>query len=262
MLLITENNKGARLSILMNLLSELGFKSIKDFQKSKKLEPDSKFGIMSYNSLYLQLLKVVDINFKGFYFEVPQTKNQIVWHHSAGWDNARGMFDWWKNDGIVHVSTAIGITDDGTICRGYEEIFWSHHIGMKHVNNLIRNQQSIAVEICNWGNLTEKKGKLYSWANVEIPKEKAIELNYKGSKYYETYTDQEIKALKYWTLLNAMRFDIPIDYNEHDMWQVSKDAINGKAGLFTHNSFLDYKTDVSPQPKLIQMAQSLKDYTK
>ena len=62
MLLITENNKGARLSILMNLLSELGFKSIKDFQKSKKLEPDSKFGIMSYNSLYSQLLKVVDIN--------------------------------------------------------------------------------------------------------------------------------------------------------------------------------------------------------
>ena len=133
---------------------------------------------------------------------------------------------------------------------------------MRHLHNLARNQQSVAVEICNWGSLTEKNGKLYSWANIEIPKKKAIELNYKGFKYYEIYTYKEIKALKYWTLLNAMRFGIALAYRKTDMWQLSQKAIDGVAGIYTHNSYISWKTDVSPQPKLIKMAESLADYEK
>ncbi|MCS6795473.1 MAG: N-acetylmuramoyl-L-alanine amidase [Raineya sp.] len=263
MQVITEKQRNTRRNILMNLLSELGFKSIKAFQKSEKLAQDGLFGIVSYNALYKKLLNVVELqNFEGHYFKQVYPKNQIVWHHSAGWDNARGMYDWWRNDGVFHVATAVGITDDGTIFRGFEESYWAHHIGMKHLNNLARNQQSIAVEICNWGNLTEKNGKLYSWANVEIPKNKTIELNYKGYKFYEVYTDKEIESLKYWTLLNAMRFGIPLAYRENEMWQVSQKAIDGVAGIYTHNSFLSWKTDVSPQPKLIAMAKSLADYEK
>jgi hypothetical protein len=67
------------------------------------------------------------------------------------------------------------------------------------------NAAVIAVEVCNWGSLTFKDGKYYSWANAVVPAEKAIELNYKYVKFYEAYTDAEIKALKYWTLLNALR---------------------------------------------------------
>ncbi|GAB4493083.1 MAG: hypothetical protein OHK0045_21910 [Raineya sp.] len=218
---------------------------------------DGDFGMMSYTAMYSDLLKVVDLNFEGHYFKHAHTKKQIVLHHSAGWDNARSMFDWWKNDGVMHVATCIGITDDGTIWKGYDEAFWGHHIGLKHINNLALNQQSVAVEICNWGNLTEKNGKLYSWANVEIQRNKAIELNYKGFKYYEKYTDAEMESLKRWILLMSMRFDIPVDYREKDMWEVSENAINGVAGIYTHNSYLSWKTDVSPQPKLIEMLKSL-----
>jgi len=261
MQIIRETDRATRYNILMKLLALLGFSSIVQFQRARGLSPDGLFGINSWNTLYRLLLRVQDIpNFGGHFFSQVFPKNQIVWHHSASWDNASGMFDWWRNDGVTHVATAIGITDDGTVWRGYDESFWAHHIGMRHVNNLARNQQSVAVEICNWGNLTERNGRLFSWANAEVPQSKAIELNFKGSKFYEIYTDAEIESLKIWTLLVAMRFDIPLAYRERDMWEVSQNAINGVAGIYTHNSFPVGKNDVSPQPKLIAMAKSLKDW--
>lgn len=245
----------------MNLLSVIGYDSIETFQKANNLVVDGLFGSMSYKILYGQMLNVVDLTtFGGHYYLQVYPKNQIIWHHSAGWDNARGMYDWWRRDKVYHVATSIGITDRGLIFRGYDEQFWAHHIGMQHWLNLSRNQQSVAVEICNWGSLREKDGKLYSWAGVEIPKEKTIELNYKGYQYYEAYTEAEIDALKYWTLLNAVRFDIPVTYREEDMWEVSYNAINGKPGIYTHNSFISWKTDVSPQPNLINMAKGLAEF--
>lgn len=275
-MLVTEQKSK---NILMNLLSELGYIDIKDFQNKNGLVSDGLFGSKSYSKLYSILLKVEEVPFEGFYFKAAYQKKQIIWHHSAGWDNARGMFDWWKNDKVQHVATSIGISDDGKIWKGFDESFWAASIGatvdifnkngIKLIynggfvaNNIMLDQAAVAVEICNWGNLTEKGGKLYSWANAEIPKEKAIELNYKGTKYYEIYTDAEIKSLKYWTLLNAMRFDIPLVYNHDDFWSVSKKALSGERGLFTHNSYRNDKTDVSPQPKLIEMAKSLQLYDK
>ncbi len=258
---ITENLISTRRNVLMNLMSEsTGYNDIKSWQKASGIKDDGIFGIISWNTLYKQLLKVKEIDFEGYYFTQAHPKRQIVWHHSAGWDNARGMFEWWKKDGSVHVATAIGITDDGTVTKGYDEGFWAHHIGARHPNNLPLNQQSVAVEICNWGGLTEQGGKLYSWANAEVPLEKVIELNYKGTRYYERYTEAEIQALKIWTLLVALRFDIPLDYREADMWQVSSRALAGGAGIFTHNSYPVGKNDVSPQPHLIYMAMQLKQY--
>lgn len=278
-MLIKEDMNTLGKRILMNLLSELGYNSIKDFQSKNNLTSDGLFGLMSFGKLYSILLQVENVEFKGHYFEAEFAKKQIIWHHSAGWDNARGMFDWWKNDKVTHVATAIGISDDGRVWKGFDEKFWAASIGatidifnqngikLKYVNGYVVNnteldRAAVAVEICNWGSLTEKNGKLYSWANVEITKEKAIELNYKNVKYYEVYTDAEIKALKYWTLLNAMRFEIPVDYNYDDFFTVSKKALSGEKGVFTHNSYRQDKNDVSPQPKLIEMAKTLIDYTK
>lgn len=276
---ITETTQGFHKNILMNLLSELGYKGIKDFQTANKLTADGVFGINSYSKLYAILLNVEEVSFEGYYFKLKYPKKQIIWHHSAGWDNVRGMFDWWKNDKAHHVATSIGINDEGKVYRGFDESYWAASIGananvfnankipLKYVNGYITNnteldQAAVAVEVANWGALTEKNKKCYSWANIEIPTNKTIELNYKGVKYYEIYTDAEIKTLKYWTLLNALRFQIPVDYSYDDYFAVSRKALLGMPGVFTHNSYRADKSDVSPQPKLIEMAKSLIDYTK
>ena len=277
--LITSNTSGFHKNILFNLLTELGYVDITDFQKRNGLTADGVFGMMSYNKLYNILLKVQPIEFEGFYFKVAHPKKQIIWHHSAGWDNARGMFDWWKADKVTHVATAIGISDDGTVSKGFDESFWAASIGCKGsvftqngvpliyrngvvANNTMLDEAAVAVEVCNWGSLTFKDGKYYTWANTVVPAEKVLALDYKSTKFYEAYTDAEIKALKYWTLLNALRFQIPVDYNYDDFFKVSKKALSGEKGVFTHNSYRFDKNDVSPQPKLIKMAESMIDYAK
>jgi hypothetical protein len=278
-MLIKNDTQSLGRNILFNLLSELGYTDIKDFQSKNGLDSDGLFGMNSYNKLYKILLNIKEIPFEDFYFKQLFPKKQIIWHHSAGWDNARGMFDWWKADKVIHVATAIGISDDGTVSRGFDESYWAASIGCKSnvftdngvpliykngtiYNNRSLDEQAVAVEVCNWGSLTVKDSKYYSWSNAEINKDKVIELNYKNTKYFEAYTDAEIKALKYWTLLVAMRFDIPLVYNYDDFFKVSKKALSGEKGLFTHNSYRVDKNDVSPQPKLIEMAKTLESYTK
>jgi hypothetical protein len=255
-------DRGINEIMLFNLLAELGYASIKDYQQDNGLVADGIFGINSYTALYKKLLKVENVNFEGYYFKQAYPKNQIIWHHSAGWDNARGMFDWWKNDGVTHVATSCGITDDGTLWKGFDEQYWAASIGSKHPNNRQLDKEAVAIEVCNWGCLTESNGKYLTWANVELDKDSVIELDYKGFKYYEKYTDEEIKTLKYWTLLNAIRFNIPVNYRESDMWELSNDALMKVPGIYTHNSYRTDKTDVSPQPKLISMAKSLELYMK
>ncbi|MCU0436736.1 MAG: N-acetylmuramoyl-L-alanine amidase [Raineya sp.] len=261
-----ENSK--RRNILFNILKEFGFKAIEDFQRVMKIAVDGVFGLESWNALYRHILKVDNINgyFEGAYHKQVYEKKMIVWHHSAGNDNAKGMFVDWKTDKRFHVATCIGIQDDGTIVRGYSEEFWAVHVGAYDVrlpNYFQIETQSVGVEICNWGALVEKNGKFYNWVgNVEIPRSKVVELNYKGTKYFEAYTDEEVKSLKYWSLLVAMRFNIPLVYREKDMWEESANAKACMPGIYTHNSFISWKTDVSPQPKLIAMAKSLEEYEK
>lgn len=259
MKLILENETSTRQNILRNLLKLAGYKDVRDLQKQNKLDIDGVCGLASWSKLYIKLLNVLPVNFEGYYYKQASNKKQIVWHHSAGSDDAVNMFEWWKRDNVTHVATCIGIEKSGRVVKGYDEGFWAHHIGMSNAQNQVRNIESIAVELTNWGNLSAN---LTTWANTKVAQKDVIELNYKGSKFYEIYPDSQIKALELWTVLVALRFDIPLTYNEKDMWEVSQDAINGKAGIYTHNSFISWKTDVSPQPKLIEMAKKLIEYTK
>ncbi|MGD1842257.1 MAG: N-acetylmuramoyl-L-alanine amidase [Thermonemataceae bacterium] len=254
-----KNWSTAQKNIASNLLETLGYREVREFQADEGLITDGIIGeIQTYPALYKAFLKPVELRFSDF---VPSrhVKYQIVLHHSAGWDNARGMFGMWQNDNRGRVATAIGINDDGKVYRGYNEEYWAYHIGV-NVQHL--EQRSVGVELCNWGALTEKNGRVYSWADVELPKEKVEEVNFRGIKYYEKYTDAEIESLKYWILLNAMRFSIPVAYNHDDLWEVSRKALDGEEGLYTHCSFRQDKTDVSPQKALIAMLKTLEDYTK
>jgi len=275
---ITIEERSYRKNLLLNVLADkLKLSSITEFQKEHNLTVDGIFGMKSYDALYKAILNVKYIDFEGHYFKTQFPKNQIVLHHSAGWDNARGMFDWWRNDGRTHVATAIGIEDNGTITQGYDEQFWAAHLGVTntifHQNNVsttlngvnrnvVLDRMSVAVEVCNWGALEQRSNEFRSWANAVVPKDKVVELNYKGVKFYEVYTEAEVDALKWWILLNAIRFNIPVEYYEDDMWKLSRKALVGNAGIFTHNSYRSDKSDVSPQPHLITMLQSLVNYTK
>lgn len=262
---LTESTKTRELKVLMNILSEIGFESIKSFQKAFNLYPDGIFGNKSYGTLYTTLLNPIELPFDG-YFNQKQDKNIILWHHSAGWDNARGMYQWWVEDGRIHVATSTGITDNGQLYRGFDEGDWAYHIGCKKADfarfglpdiSSQLERQSIGIEVCSAGSLDQNKK---SWFGFQPSEDRIIELDYKGFKYYETITAREVRRLKYWTLLNAIRFEVPLYYREWDMWNLSKDALSGVPGIYTHNSFRSDKNDLSPQPHVIKMAKDLPMY--
>jgi len=254
--IVSKNAGGTRYEILSTLLSLHGFDSIESFQNHAGLLSDGLYGMKTHEKLYSHILDVDHVEFAGHYYMQEFPKKQIVLHHSAGRDNSRSMFDYWKNDGVYHVATSIGINDDGKVVKGYDERHWGHHIGMQNIYNLARNRESVAVEICNWGALNDD---MVSWAGVRVPEDKVIELNYKNIKYFEKYTQKEIDSLELWIVINAIRFDIPLDYNENDMWKVSQNAIAGTPGIYTHNSYISWKSDISPQPNMINMLSGLKD---
>jgi hypothetical protein len=113
---------------------------------------------------------------------------------------------------------------------------------------------SIGVEIINWGQLTEKDGKFFSYTGREV--KDVIEVNYKKYQYWENYTDAQIESTRELLLLWRDRYEIPLSYNE-DIWDVTDRALKGEAGVFTHNSVRKDKVDVYPHPKLIEMLKSL-----
>jgi len=54
----------------------------------------------------------------------------------------------------------------------------------------------------------------------------------------------------------GQRYNIPLDYNE-DVWDVTTRALSGEPGLYTHVSVRYDKSDVYPDPRLIEMWKGL-----
>lgn len=200
------------------------------------------------------------------YYKQRFEKNQIYLHHTASGRGVDGDFRHWLNSSS-RIATCVIIGWDGTIYQLFSSNYWGHHLGVpKKVfdtygannTNLELNMYSIGIEIDSWGSLTKKDGKFYSWAGTPVPEEEVCfySYGYKGHTYYHKYTDEQVKSvellLKYW----RVRYQIPLDYND-DVWEVSKRALSGSKGVFTHNSVRKDKTDIHPQPNLIQMWKSL-----
>ena len=229
------------------------------------------------------MINFIDVNFPCNEFVKTVTKkDKFIIHHSAGWDNARGMFQSWIDDERGRVSTAYGINDKGEIYRGFDASkYYGFALGQGLDSNAIpkawkpygaaNDASAVQVEICNWGGLYEHMGKFYAWpvynsktkiftysAKYEVPKEKVITYEYpfRGRRHFERYTDAEIEALKQLILYHHEVDGIPLTYNE-GMWGICERACKGAAGIWGHISYNAGKSDPHPQPELVEMLQGL-----
>lgn len=199
------------------------------------------------------------------YLRASHKKSQIYLHHTAGGADGQRQFEFWQADSVP-VATCVCVSRDGTIDQGFGSEYWAYHLGLgQHhfAGNKLPYKQldkgSIGVEICNWGWLTKKGDKYYTYVNSVVPAERVIELEepYKGHKYFEAYTEEQIESvvalLEHW----HKRYGIPITYDHGNMWGVSKAALSGEPGLYTHNSVRADKTDIYPHPGLIEALKKL-----
>lgn len=191
-------------------------------------------------------------------------KNQIYLHHTAGGPSGEAVFRGWQKD-PTPVCTSVAISRDGTIVQGFSSKYWGYHLGLatKHFakmnlpyKNLDRG--SIGIEICNFGMLTEKDGKFYTYVKSEIPASdvRVLDTPYKGYKYWQKYTPEQIESTIELLQLWKERYGIPISYNS-DIWDLTPRALKGEAGVYTHNSVRADKADVYPCPNLIKALESL-----
>lgn len=208
------------------------------------------------------------------YIAEETKKTQIFLHHTAGNADPFGTYDFWASN-PERIATCIIIGGrpvpgakwhDGQIVQGFSSKYWAYHLGLKTstfdsmgIPYRPLDKNSIGVEICNWGQLTlQHDGTFRNYVNRVVPQEEVCELSraFRGFKYYHAYTDAQIDStyqlIKFW----EQKYGIEFKYNP-DIWEINARALRGEPGLYTHVSVRRDKTDLSPQPKMIQMLESL-----
>ena len=216
-------------------------------------------------------MKIKHVNFSASQFlQQKYPKKQIYLHHTAGNSNAENVFKDWESN-PERIGTCVVISGsgpgsvDGEIVQGFSSESWAFHLGLKEstfhkagVRYKSLDKFSIGIEICNWGQLSEKNGKYYNYVNREVPSDQVCKLDkpFKGYQYFHNYTDAQIESVKNILLFWGEKYKIPLKYNS-DIWDVSARALKGEPGVYTHNSVRTDKVDVYPHPKLIEMLKTL-----
>lgn len=214
------------------------------------------------NPIDLNKIELLDFP-KSEYFSGADdiySKIQAVIHHTVSGPGTRGDLITWKKY-TSKIATCIIIARDGTPYQLFSSKYWGWHLGIGHS---YLDKRSIAIELDNWGPLERKNGRYYTAAyGNKLPRDISVMKytdGFRGYKYYEAYTEAQIKTLGELLLFWNKRYDIPLKYHE-DMWDVSDRALNGEPGVWTHVSYRppEEKSDCHPQPALKSMLMALEN---
>ena len=230
----------------------------------------------------LDLGEIITVDFPDDqYYRVAHDKKQIVLHHTVSGQGVNGDINWWRST-ESRIATAIIVDWKGDIYQCFGSKYWGHHLGVKKsflkskgfadydTRNVELNKESIGIEIDAWGGLVRTNRQWYpaKWdkdlkknvANTSVAPIQNVQeypQGFRGFLGFEKYTDEQIEAVRQLLVFWNERYKIPLVYHE-DMWDVSKKALGGDGGIWTHVSFRSDKSDCHPQPELIQMLKSLK----
>ena len=210
-----------------------------------------------------------------------QPENFFI-HHTAGWNNPYNTINSWNKDDRGRVATQyciggtsvkIGSYGDAKYNGQVVECFPDNYIGwhLGKVGNFNMSKYSSAVEINNFGYVTKKNGKYYTYVNSEVPESMVCDLGYefKGHQYWHAYTKEQIESLG--LLIKHVKKIYPqIDMSAglpqllkdgvhpKDAFGFNDDAYNGRIkGLWTHTNVRTDKFDCFPDPKLVELLKNI-----
>jgi N-acetyl-anhydromuramyl-L-alanine amidase AmpD len=225
---------------------------------------------------------------EGEYVKQTTAKKWIFLHHTAGRHNPFKCIDHWAADqrGRVGTHYVIGglnsildlradLTEeqfqyDGKVVQAIDDKYWGYHLGA--VKSALMHRASLSIEICSAGILTKADDGTYrTWYNAKVHPSQVTVLDkpYRGSIYYHKYSPNQIKSLK--ALLLHLRDKHDINLNSGIIAQLNADPENAErafeykeemsrgriSGVLTHGQVRKDKSDVFPQPELIEMLLSL-----
>ena len=200
-------------------------------------------------------------------------------HHTAGWDNPFNTVSNWNRDkrGRVATQYCIGGTNvkgkaakyDGVVVECFPNNYLGWHLGK--VGNFKISKMSGGVELNNFGYLTKKGDKYYTYVNTEVKPEFVCDLGYKfrGHQYWHAYSDKQIESLRLlilhlkdiypkMDLVNGIPKMLKDGVHPKDAFEFNEDAYYARQfGLWSHTSVRKDKFDCFPQKELVDMLKNL-----
>ena len=199
-------------------------------------------------------------------------------HHTAGWDNPYNVVRNWNNDkrGRVATQYVIGGSNvkgktkhDGVVVECFPNNYLGWHLGK--VGDFKISKLSGGVELCNFGYLTKKGDKYYTYVNTEVKPEFVCDLGYKfrGHQYWHAYSDKQIESLRLlllhlkdiypkMDLENGLPKLLKSGVHPKDAFEFNEDAYYARQfGLWTHTNVRKDKFDCFPQPELVEMLKNI-----
>jgi len=165
-------------------------------------------------------LQILDHLLKPASFVGDKTvKKQIFIHHTAGSHNPVNVIDGWDTDNRGRVATAFVIGGkssrgadnlyDGKVYRAFDENCWAYHLGL---DKSALDKTSLAIEICNFGQLKKTGDKYLTYVATEMPAEQVTTLAspFRDYTYYHSYSSAQLDSLKQLLLDLASRFSIDL----------------------------------------------------
>ena len=209
---------------------------------------------------------------QGEYKEGPTKKEYLFLHHTAGWNNPYKTVDGWAKDDRGTIATEFvlggrsvkGDDDrhDGELVQCLPEGGYGWHLGKNGSQHM--HTHSVAIEICNFGYATGGR----TYVNTPIAADQIVTLAkpFWGHSQWHAYSDKQIETLKSFILWIAQRDSIDvraglvaeIKKKGAKAFEFNNNAYTGKIkGMWTHTNTRKDKTDLFPQPNLMDMLLSL-----
>lgn len=193
------------------------------------------------------------------YFNSLHPKTYVMLHHTEG-STFRGAFDWW-NQTPDHVGTAYIVDKDGTIYEVFPPENYAYHTG--NTFNKAFDKFGVGIEIVSRGQLYKDGDQMVDYPNypnklVKVPikdPNSVIELteSWRGSKYYERYSDAQIISVTWLVLSLVKRFGISLEHFNKDFYQYNPEvAKQVLPGVWSHTTVRSDKNDICPQPDLLE----------
>lgn len=204
----------------------------------------------------------------------------IFIHHTSGWNNPIATVKDWNNDtrgriGTRYVIGGINLSSndsqyDGMIIKCMPDNGWAYHLGGTNQGvNQEMHKYSIGIELCNFGYLIRKNGKFLTYTGAVVDSKYVVELNtpFNGYTHWHKYSEKQMESLKY--LLGALCVKYNINKKNglvnrintlgiNNAFSYSKECAAGKVGgILSHTNVRADKTDVCPQPLLVDMLINL-----
>jgi N-acetyl-anhydromuramyl-L-alanine amidase AmpD len=147
------------------------------------------------------------------------------------------------------VATAYIVDRNGDIAQMFDPARSAYHLGLRDTQ--ANDLRSIAIEIVNWGPLVARDGEFWAWpgnfAQTKVPKDSVFDnrLQYRGHRFWHSYTPEQIEAVAELTKQLLSQFEIPNTLHATLEFQPASWR-NSFQGIASHHNFRADKFDTGP----------------